>query len=490
MTQLLLIGVFVVVLVHDVSGVAAVPPVKPWVAGALVAGSMLVIWLASQAYVWRCARRLDREGRAILAWRAERAVSASRVLATIVHGASVAWLGWLEAVRSLTGDLVLVDEMICVLPPIAVFVAGWASLYPIDRRMREAMMIRSLDEGRPIVGYVPLGSHVMSFVRHQLALVCVPVLLVLGWAETVSMVGVRLWDVPRFVTPDRVAATERELALRAGALTCLQLAGALVIFALVPVLLRFVWRTQVLEEGELRRDLLEMCRVHGVRVRQLLVWKTHGVLVNGAVMGLVGWMRYVLLSDGLLMGLSRREVEAVAAHEVGHIRRHHIPWLAGAVLSVLVLLTAGLDWGVRQVRGSPAEDGSWVLVIGLLALGGTIVAFGWVSRRFEWQADAFAAQHLSGARPSERDHVVTDEATEAMVGALAAVARLNHIPRHARSFRHGSIARRQARLAQLAGQRADRLAIDRQVARIKVAILIGVLLTAGLIGVDVMTAMG
>jgi hypothetical protein len=66
------------------------------------------------------------------------------------------------------------------------------------------------------------------------------------------------------------------------------------------------------------------------------------------------------------------------------------------------------------------------------------------------------------------------------------VARLNHIPRKSPSFRHGSIATRQHKLMDLVGQRADRLAIDRQVARLKVAIGIGVVATIGLIGFDAM----
>ena len=460
MTQILLIAVFVIVIVHNDPAVLEVVEARTgdrdiWLVALAMLGSMASVWLLTHLFVMRCARRLDRRGDAKMAWSAERAVGLSRLLATIVHGVGVYWLGWLVAVRRVVGDLVLIDELIAVLPVVGVFVAGWASLYPIDRRIREAVIIRSLDEGAPIEAYVSLSAHVMSFVRHQLALIGVPIVLVVGWSEVVSLL---------------------DGSAHAAALATARVVGALLIFATIPVVMRHVWRTHRLEDGELRRRLVDLCRAHRVRVRELLVWNTHGVLVNGAVMGLIGWMRYVLLSDGLLMGLSRDEVEAVAAHEVGHIRRHHIPWLAASVVVALIL--CGLAAESIYAAFSIEVGTAWQLAILLgVPLVLAAVIFGWVSRRFEWQADAFAAQHLSGFRRESPGVLVTPEASAAMVGALGAVARLNHIPTTARSWRHGSIATRQARLRNLVGLPADRLAIDRIVTRIKVGIVLGAIVT-------------
>ena len=237
-------------------------------------------------------------------------------------------------------------------------------------------------------------------------------MLVLGLSELLDVGARAIW-------PDQPPT---------GLITIVQLVGALTIFATVPWLMRHIWHTHRLEEGELRHRLTELCHAHRVRVRELLVWNTHGVLVNGAVMGLIGAMRYVLLSDGLLSGLTRDEVEAVAAHEVGHIRRRHIPWLATSVVVVLVLGGFGADWLVFSVLGLDLSV-TWQMValLGMPLIVGAFV-FGWVSRRFEWQADAFAAQHLSGFRRGHADVTVSLEATAAMVGALGAVARLNHIP--------------------------------------------------------------
>lgn len=480
MTQILLIGVFVAVIAHNADPAFAQGPsarVDAYGVGTVIGatlGAIAALWLVTHLFVHRCARRLDRTGQVKLAWSAERVVIASRIIGVGVHVGAVFWLGWLVAVRRLVGDLVLIDELIGVLPIVGLFIAGWASLYPIDRRIREAVIVRSLDEGLPVEPYVTFRAHVLSFVRHQLALVVVPIVFILGLSELLDLVAVRVWpDAP----PNAL-------------LTVIQLAGALFIFATIPWLMRHIWQTHRLEDGDLRQRLTDLCRAHRVRVRELLVWNTHGVLVNGAVMGLIGAVRYVLLTDGLLSGLSRAEVEAVAAHEVGHIRRHHIPWLAASVVVVLVLSGVVADWivfGLLEIDLGTAGQMA-ILLVGPLLLG--FIVFGWVSRRFEWQADAFAAQHLSGFRRGSRDVTVSLEAAAAMVGALGAVARLNHIPRHARSWRHGSIAARQRRLHDLVGRPAHRLAIDRLVAKIKLGIAAGLVLTVAMIGFDLFFRMG
>ncbi len=103
----------------------------------------------------------------------------------------------------------------------------------------------------------------------------------------------------------------------------------------------------------------------------------------------------------------------------------------------------------------------------IVAFGG----FGWISRRFEWQADAFAAKQLSRDEPGAA--AVTQEAVEAMCGALGTVAALNHMNPGAKSFRHGSISLRQQRLRRLVGVPLDRLPIDRTARWMKGAIVVG-----------------
>ncbi|MHC4102270.1 MAG: M48 family metallopeptidase, partial [Planctomycetota bacterium] len=264
-----------------------------------------------------------------------------------------------------------------------------------------------------------------------------------------------------------------------GDVVTLVAAGFVVLLA--PLMTRLVLEVEPVPQGPLRDDLTRICRQHGVRVRRLLVWKTHGSMINAAVMGLVGWLRYVLLTDALLESMSRRQVEAVMAHEIGHIRRHHMPWLLASLLAVIVLIVFplyGVQLGLLAVGQASGRVPEWMdaAATGVVAAGAAAVfaAFGWVSRRFERQADTFAARHMS--RPSEpragEPACVTAEAAGIVSSALETIARLNAVEPRRRSWRHGSIAWRQAYLKSIIGRSPGALPIDRQVRWIKLVAVV------------------
>ena len=104
-----------------------------------------------------------------------------------------------------------------------------------------------------------------------------------------------------------------------------------------------------------------------------------------------------------------------------------------------------------------------------------LLAFGWVSRRFERQADAFAVQYLSRLEQEQRSDaaegnpIITAAAVHAMTHALQLVAELNHINITRKSWRHGSIAWRQDQLQKTVGQPIDALRINRTVLWVKIA---------------------
>ena len=56
-----------------------------------------------------------------------------------------------------------------------------------------------------------------------------------------------------------------------------------------------------------------------LRYREILLWHTENNMGNAAVVGLVPRLRYILLSDLLLETMDDRQIEAVFAHEIGHI---------------------------------------------------------------------------------------------------------------------------------------------------------------------------
>ena len=62
---------------------------------------------------------------------------------------------------------------------------------------------------------------------------------------------------------------------------------------------------------------------------------------NAAVMGLFPQVRYILLSDLLLETMTDEQVEAVFAHEVGHIVHRHMAWY---VVLIVIPLGACVSW--------------------------------------------------------------------------------------------------------------------------------------------------
>jgi len=450
-----------------------------------VLGASLVIALALSAFahsaVWVCARRLDRTGAAGAVRTAERAVRIARVAAVFVYAWLVLRVGFLDMARAAIGDWVLLDEAVVVAPTLLVFVLGWWSMHPIDRRLHEAGLFARLDEGRPISPMPSRGAYVLDRVRHDLLLLLAPIALILAWSESVVFLLGFAGDAVPGAQPD----------WRYYAAPWLQLIGAIVILALAPLFIRFIWRTQRIGAGAIRARLTDLCERQGVRFRDILVWKTHGLLINGAVLGIWSPIRYVLLTDALLESLPDDQIEAVMAHELGHVRRRHMPWLLAALLVglgvtslILTLVAQGALWALRELE-IPTGPIATIFEIGTLiaAVVFGLLVFGFVSRRFERQADAFAVQHLSGlTRRNEPGAglVCAPESADAMAGALDSVSRLNHLSPTRWTWRHGSIAGRQHAIGFLIGRPVDALPIDRECRRIKGWLTIGFIVMGAL----------
>jgi len=467
--QLLILGLALVLFAHD-QFPDAVWPVESW----WLLGMMVVVPKAalSGAYWLGCIvtrKRLCQADGVRGLRRLERVAAVFRVAGIVLYGLDL-YFGLLIHVRagltSLTGftGLVLVDEILVMLPTLAYWGVGWWAYYPIERRFREAGLIRQLDLGRATYPILTRWQYICSQYRHQVALILVPLLCVLGWAEAVEFIGPtgRGW-------------------FNGEAEPWVMIGGCLVIFLISPLMIRVIWDTVPLPDGELRTRLLEMCKTHRVRVRELLLWRTHGGMINAAVMGLVGPLRFILITDALLQQMPQRHVEAVMAHELAHVRKRHMIWLlvtaVGLLTSiqavmVIVLATQGVGFVESGETDSYAAAGTgeysawWfepehVLIAAALAASVAlwVVCFGWVSRRIERQADSFAVTHMVRQHGGE---IVEHEDAQAMIDALQHIADLNHIRTEKHSWRHGSIAWRQRYLRSLVGRPTDRLPIDRQ----------------------------
>jgi STE24 endopeptidase len=480
--QLILLGLIVALFLHDTQSLAgATAPAWSWHDSLTSVVAKLAVAGLYALLCRRTVRQMHKPG-AIAALRlADRGAVVYRqaVLALYVWDL---WAGLLTAVRHAIGDLILIDELVVLLPPMAMLVWAWYVHYPIERRLREATLIRQLDSGLPVHPVWTRSEYLLFQVRHHMALTLVPLLVLVAWMETVNLLGPPYWSV--------IDADPRPI---------LSLSGSVLIFLLAPLLIRHVWDTVALPDGDLRRRLVAMCRQYHVGVRDLLLWRTYGGMINGAVMGLIAPLRYILLTDALLERVPTELVEAVMAHELAHVRKHHMFWLAATAFCSLTVLTFAWTVAGKAVQtqfppvsvvyAAPSseipleqtpppihpigETGVVDWVIALAAIGSWVAVFGWVSRRFERQADVFAVQHLSrqygGQDAPAHPPLVLGVAVGIMSSALQLVADLNHISPTRRSWRHGSIAWRQAYLHTLRGRPLDALPIDRQVRWIKIA---------------------
>lgn len=478
MIQILVILAFVSLHTSDLVGErGTLIDVSHGTASAMMLCSLALLWLIGQGICVRAGRMLDATGEVAAAIAAERGVSLLRILGGVQFAGTSSAIGWFGVVTATVSRLPALGELVAVAPLLLYFAGQWWSIAPLERRLREARVLRQLREGEAVHRPPTRWEYVWANVRHQVMLVLIPVLMLNAWRDVLKMWGDRLPFISRL---SGEAAGWAHLGY--------DLAGVAIVFIVTPALIQLVWDTVPITSGPFYDTLRDMCRRYRVRMRTPLLWRTHGSMVNGAVLGLVWPFRYLMFTDALFDRLTARQVEGVAAHEVGHIKRRHILWLGISVfaaLSVGELLGVPVAWIVRANEGT--TEG---IVVGSM-IACVAFVFGWVSRRFEWQADAFAVQHLSrtGALASqEKAACVSSEAVESMTSALLHVAVVNGMNPNTFTVRHGSIRTRVERLRALEGLTLDAIPIDRQVRIIQWAA--GIVFVLGIVAATVMEMRG
>lgn len=401
---------------------------------------------------------------------------------------------WVPLVRGIwrLDRLPLVGDLVLIAPFGLSILAGWVALYPSERYIRAAAMRQRVADGlapRPIWGML---GYLVYRLRHQVLVVAAPMLPVL---------------VLRYFLEGRRGTINAALGVSWGADALLGVSVSIILL-FAPLIVRYVWVTQRLPQGELRERLERQCARIGLRYREILVWDSQGLIVNAAVMGFVAPVRYIMLSDGLIESMGPRQIEAVFGHEAGHVRHYHLQFFA--LFAALSMLVVGglLEVVVRLLNlDAAATQGA----LQLAAMAGMLVVwavgFGWVSRQFERQADIFGVRAITAdietcaarcpihaadglSRDAMREPVLCLSAAQLFGAMLLRIADLNGIPREAHSWRHGSIQNRCELVAKLAERPAEVARFDRRLLTIKwgmaLATLGGTLVAAWLYRVDLL----
>lgn len=208
-----------------------------------------------------------------------------------------------------------------------------------------------------------------------------------------------------------------------------------------------------LPDGSLKDRLLDLCRRTGFPARRIQVMDgSRRSKHSNAFFTGFGRFRKVVLFDTLIEQLAERELEAVLAHEIGHYRRGHIPkmiaWSAASLLAGFFILAmlAKSGW-FTGAFGFPNQGLAPALLLFSL-LSGTVTFWlspllNFWSRRFEYQADSYAAHAMSETQP--------------LVGALRKLnaANLGNLTPHALYSRfyysHPALLEREAALRRIDG---------------------------------------
>ena len=194
------------------------------------------------------------------------------------------------------------------------------------------------------------------------------------------------------------------------------------VIVVAPVLLLPLFnKMSPLAEGDLKERLSALAKKTQFRARSIQVMdgsrrSTH----SNAFFAGSGRFRKIVIYDTLLTQMGETEVEAVLAHEIGHAKRKHLPKTLlssalGSLVGCWVVSRLALEPAFIEAFGfsSPALGTEFtgpavapvLLLFALLAGALTFwmdPLIHWVSRRFEYQADAFASEVMGDAGPMIR----------------------------------------------------------------------------------------
>ncbi len=426
---------FVISLLALYAPVPAVSPILPWywsvlAVGALTAVNALACWSGARLAGTLYDARTGAGG--MQAVRIFRLVKLGIVGLVALEVFALRWPLFVQWAFAARPWLVPAGEVVLLLPLLVMVLTAMAFEYHFQRTKRH-------------IG-LSLRQYLLLRFRTEIAILLVPWLLL---ALSID-VAYALWG-----GSEHIRAIE-------GGLTAAMVVG-IVVFG--PWFLRSIWQTSPLPAGPLRERLEAFCRTQHFRCRDILVWHTYGYLPNAGVVGLAGSLRYVLLTDALLADCTPDEVEAVFAHEVGHVRQHHFAFyilLAAGFMAFYVNamdLLAGMGFvapiaNVFLTELGPAEA---AIMLTLAALY-WVFAFGYISRRLEQQADIFSLRTTSNPA--------------AFLSAMRKLGALSGTPERAGSWRHFSLWRR-TQFLQSALQNPERAALADRSTRLLRFIVVG-----------------
>ena len=205
-------------------------------------------------------------------------------------------------------------------------------------------------------------------------------------------------------------------------------------------------------------------------------------MLTAGVMGLIKRFRYILVTESLLQILNDDELDAVMAHEIGHIKKRHLVFYLVFFLGFIVLSYAVFDLilyailysklTVPVIRDAPLEQATVTSITLTVAMATILLiyfryVFGYFMRNCERQADCYAFTLLGSS--------------QTLISSLKKIAVYSGHSHDRPSWHHFSISQRVDFLERCEGDRRVIVQHDRKLRR-SIMVFMGALLCAGYVG--------
>jgi len=192
-----------------------------------------------------------------------------------------------------------------------------------------------------------------------------------------------------------------------------------------PAMIQKFWRCKPIESGEHRKRIENLCRKAGLAYADILYWPIFGgKMITAGVMGLIKKFRYILVTPSLLRLLEPEEIDAVIAHEIGHVKRKHLVFYLLFFVGYMLLSYLTFDmilfgiiyaepvyWFINKTGFEQTTVFSTLfsLVIIIVFIIYFRFIFGFFMRNFERQADIYVYTLFESAKPliSTLEKIVT-----------------------------------------------------------------------------------
>jgi len=182
-----------------------------------------------------------------------------------------------------------------------------------------------------------------------------------------------------------------------------------------PAIIQKFWRCKPLEKGDDRSRIEFLCKKADLKYANILYWPAFGSrMITAGVMGLIKKYRYILVTGPLLSFLEPDEIDAVIAHEIGHIKRKHLIFylvfftgymlLSYATYDLIIYLIIFSEPVLKLITGMGLSRTTTISTMFSIAeicifLIYFRYVFGYFMRNFERQADCYVYTLFDSAKP-------------------------------------------------------------------------------------------